>query len=221
MAKFGEGREWCKGAPMLTVGKDAAHVERLLEDGFLVCPCCGGSLGPWGYAPERRVAGEDRRLRRVRPRRSRCKVCGGTRVLLPADLLVRRGDDVSVIGRVLADAARGHGHRRIAAALGRSEDTVRDWLRRFRGLAVRVREGFTRLGYVLAPDPVPLEPAGSPLADAVVAVAAAADAAWSRWPAMRTLSAWEVAAAVTSGSLMSPAVMFSGSGDGSFAVALI
>ena len=36
-----------------------------------------------------------------------------------------------------------------------------------------MREFFTRLAGVLAPDPVPLEPAGSGLADAVVAVAAA------------------------------------------------
>ncbi len=43
-----------------------------------------------------------------------------------------------------------------------------------------MREFFTRLAGVLAPDPVPLEPAGSGLADAVVAVAAATLAARGR-----------------------------------------
>jgi hypothetical protein len=130
-----------------------------------------------------------------------------THVLLPAWLLSRRCDGTSVIGDMLARAARGQGFRRIAAASGVPEDTVRGRLRRFRGSAGRVRELFTRLAGVLAPDPVPLEPAGSGLADAVVAVAAAAAAAAGRWPAL-TVSGWELAAAVTAGSLLSPVVVF-------------
>jgi hypothetical protein len=55
-------------------------------------------------------------------------------------------------------------------------------------------------------DPVPLEPAGSPLADAVVAVAAAAAAMAARWPRLLAVSPWEVAAAVTNATLLSPAV---------------
>ena len=31
----------CKGAPVLTVGNDAASVERMLEEGSLRCPGCG------------------------------------------------------------------------------------------------------------------------------------------------------------------------------------
>ena len=48
---------------------------------------------------------------------------------------------------------------------------------------------------------VPLGPAGSVLGDAVVAVAAAGAAAAGRWPAL-AVSGWELAAAVTAGSLV-------------------
>ena len=70
-----------------------------------------------------------------------------------------------------------------------------------------MREPFTQLAGVLAANPVPLDPAGSVAGDAVVAVAAAAAAAAGPWPAL-TVSAWELAAVVTMGSLLSPAVAF-------------
>jgi hypothetical protein len=57
---------------------------------------------------------------------------------------------------------------------------------------------------VLAVDPVPLDPAGNPLGDAVVAVAAAA----GRWPGMLAVSGWELAAVLTLGSLLSPSLRF-------------
>jgi hypothetical protein len=128
-------------------------------------------------------------------------------VLLPAWLLTRRCDGAPVIGDMLTRAARGQGFRSIAAATGVPADTVRDRLRRFRSLAGRVREHFTRLAGMLAADPVPLDPAGSVLGDAVVAVAAAGAAAAGRWPAI-AVSPWELAAVVTLGSLLSPAVVF-------------
>jgi hypothetical protein len=156
----------------------------------------------------------------VRPRRARCAGCGATHVLLPAWLLSRRCDGTSVIGDMLVRAARGQGFRGIAAATGVPEDTVRGRLRRFRGSSGRVREFFTRLAGVLAPDPVPLEPAGSGLADAVVAVAAAAAAAAGRWPALM-VAGWELAAAVTAGSLLSPVVIFSRVHGAALASALI
>jgi hypothetical protein len=112
-----------------------------------------------------------------------------------------------VIGDMLGRAALGQGFRLIAAATGVPADTVRDRLRRFRGSAARVREQFTWLAGVLAADPVPLDPAGSVLGDAVIAVAAAGAAAAGRWPAL-TVSAWELAAVMTMGSLLSPAVTF-------------
>jgi hypothetical protein len=71
-----------------------------------------------------------------------------------------------------------------------------------------VRELFTGLAGVLAVDPVPLDPAGGGLADAVVAVAAVAAAARGRWPGMVTVSGWELAAVLTLGSLLSPVVCF-------------
>jgi hypothetical protein len=107
---------------------------------------------------------------------------------------------------MLARADLGRGFRSIAAATGVPETTVRDRLRRFRRLAGRVREFFTRLAGVLAVDPVPLDPAGGPLGDAVVAVAAAAAA--GRWPGMLAVSGWELAAVLSLGSLLSPSVRF-------------
>ncbi len=139
-----------------------------------------------------------------------------THVLLPAWLLARRCDGTAVIGDMLVRAARGQGFRGIAAATGVPEGTVRCRLRRFRGSAGRVREFFTRLAGMLARDPVPLDPAGSALADAVVAVAAAR----GRWPGIATVSGWELAAVVTLGSLLSPLVCFARAGDGLAASAL-
>ena len=191
---------------MLTVGNDAASVERMLGDGGLACPRCGGRLARWGWARRRTVFGPGRRGTAVRPRRSRCRACGATHVLLPARLLLRRADEGPVIGAALAAAARGRGHRPVAAALGVPEGTVRGWLRRAAGNAGRLRELFTRAAAAVSGDPVPLEPAGSGLADAVVAVAAAAAAAAARWPRLLAVSPWEVAAAVTNATLLSPAV---------------
>jgi hypothetical protein len=193
---------------MLTVGNNRAGVEELLGNGLLSCPGCGGRLGGWGHAARRRVFTAGRIPVAVRPRRARCAGCGVTHVLLPAWLLARRCDGAAVIGDMLARAARGQGFRGIAAASGVPEDTVRGRLRRFRSSAGRVREFFTRLAGVLAPDPVPLDPAGSGLADAVVAVAAAAGGARARWPGTLAVTGWELAAAVTLGSLLSPSVVF-------------
>jgi hypothetical protein len=121
---------------------------------------------------------------------------------------------------MLARAARGQGFRSIAAASGVPEGTVRARLRRFRASASRVREVFTRLAGVLAVDPVPLDPAGSLLGDAVVAVAAVAAAARGRWPGMATVPGWELAAVLTLGSLLSPVVGFARVRDGLLASAL-
>ena len=199
---------------MLTVGNNTAGVEELLGNGLLSCPGCGGRLGGWGHAARRAVFTAGRVPVAVRPRRARCGSCGVTHVLLPAWVLVRRCDGTAVIGDMLARAARGQGFRSIAAASGVPEGTVRGRLRRFRACAARVREFFTRLAGVLALDPVPLDPAGSVLADAVVAVAAAASAAPGRWPGVVMVSGWELAAVLTLGSLLSPVVCFTRFRDG-------
>jgi Domain of unknown function (DUF6431) len=192
---------------MLTVGKDASGVERELREGWLACPGCGGSVTPWGYGRRRLVFGPGGCGRWLRPRRARCSGCGVTHVLLPVDVLVRRRDEVAVIGVALAAAASGQGYRRIAAAAGRSVWTVRSWVRRFAASAERVQGLFTTVQVRTDVDPPPLVSAGSVVADAVVAIVAAAVAVGRRWPDLvPTLSPWEVACAVTYGSLLSPAV---------------
>jgi hypothetical protein len=131
-------------------------------------------------------------------------------MLLPARLLLRRMDEAPVIGAALTAAARGQGHRQVAAELQVPADTVRGWLRRGAGRAGQVREVFTRLAAALSADPVPLEPAGSPLADALVAVAAAAAAVAGRWPELLAVSPWELASAVTNATLLAPVMAAAG-----------
>jgi hypothetical protein len=195
---------------VLTVGNDAAGVEQMLEEGSLCCPLCGGRLARWGHARGRTVFGPGRKGREMRPRRSRCAACRVTHVLLPARLLLRRADEAAVVGAALAAAARGLGRRRIAAELEVPEDTVRGWLRRAAGRAGQVREVFTKVAAVVSADPVPLEPAGSPLADALVAVAAAAAAVAGRWPRLLAVSPWEIASAVTNATLLAPVMAVQG-----------
>ncbi len=180
---------------MLTVGNDVAEVERQLREGQLACPECGTALSRWGYARVREVRLAGGAGWRVRPRRSICggkDGCGQTHVLLPAGMLARRADSAAVIGAALASAAAGLGHRAIAGRLGVAAATVRGWLRR---LALRA----------LGPDPLLPGPSGSALADAVAAILAAAAAVARRWlgPAS-VVSPWELASAVTSGSLLGP-----------------
>jgi hypothetical protein len=195
---------------VLTVGNDAASVERMLREGGLRCPLCGGGLAGWGHARLRKIFGPGRTPFRVRPRRSQCRSCRATHVLLPARLLLRRADEAAVIGAGLAAAGLGRGHRPVASLLKVPEGTVRGWLRRFAGRAGLVREAFTRAAAGLSADPVPLDPCGSVLGDAVAAVAAAAAAAAGRWPGLLAVSPWLVASAATDGSLLSPVMVMRG-----------
>ena len=187
---------------MVTVGKDVSQVERRLAAGLLVCPRCGGLLGPWGHARTRRLRGA---AGPTRPRRTRCAGCGSTHVLLPVNALVRRADEAVVIGAGVVLAAAGWGHRRIAARLDRPAGTVRGWVRRMRERAQVLRLGFTELLVAVDPDPVVPDPGGSALAEVVAVIAAVAAATARRWgAAVSGLSAWELAAAVTSGGLLTP-----------------
>jgi hypothetical protein len=138
------------------------------------------------------------------PRRSRCRECGATHVLLPAWCLARRADAGEVIGLALEAKAAGAGHRVIAGRLGRPASTVRGWLRAFTRRAEQVRSVFTTLAASLVTDPPLPAPAGSPVADAVAAVAAAAAAARAV-PGVGTVARWQLAAAVTCGLLLAPA----------------
>lgn len=190
-------------APVLTVEADAARVEARLSAGKVECPDCGGVLAPWGWARHRalwNVTG----VVRVRPRRARCSGCGGSHVLLPVFVLVRRVDLADVIGAALVAKAAGSGARTIAALLGRPVETVRGWLRRFEQQAEHVRVYFTVLLVDTGPDPIPPAVSASRFADAVAAVIGAWKAAASRWADVGEVSPWQLASAASRGMLLSP-----------------
>jgi hypothetical protein len=184
---------------MLMVCAEVALVEAELVGGLLGCPSCRGVLGPWGHARERvlRCRSGDRLLR---PRRARCRGCSGTHVLLPEIALLRRQDEVSVIGAaIVASVVTGEGYRRIAGRLGVHADTVRGWLRRFRNRAELIRVFFTRCAVVLDPELGAMMPAGSGVADAVEVIAVAARAWVLRFgPA----DPWRVASRLSGGELL-------------------
>jgi Homeodomain-like domain len=123
-----------------------------------------------------------------------------THVLLPTVALLRRRDLVEVIGRALLAKAAGRGHRQVAAELGVPATTVRGWLRRLAERAELVRGHFTRLAVWLDPQGSPVEPRGSPLADAVEAIGTAAVAAARRFGS--GVGPWEFASGATSGQLL-------------------
>jgi hypothetical protein len=183
---------------VVTVSLDPVRVESQLAAGTLTCPFCDGRLAPWAWARERSVGREAGR-ERVRPRRSRCRSCRATHVLLPATMLVRRGDWAATIGRALELKAAGLGQRPIAAAVGASRWTVRGWLSRFAVVADAVRAHLTRWALWLDPGLVRFDPTGTPLGDAVAAVAAAGAAAAER---LGIGCRWQFASAATGGRLL-------------------
>ena len=184
---------------MTTVSPDPVHVESELQAGTLVCPSCNAAaLGPWGWARERWV-GRGTRRERLRPRRSICRACGVTHVLLPATMLARRGDWAVLIGKALELKAAGLGQRPIAAAVGVSRSTVRGWLSRFADVAEQVRAHLTRWALWLDPGLVRIEPAGSGFGDGIAAVAAAGGAAIDR---LGIGCRWTFASAATGGRLL-------------------
>jgi hypothetical protein len=186
----------------VTVEADADGVERRLRAGQLVCPGCSGVLRGWGHARGRELRGSEGPLW-MRPRRCRCAGCGVTQVLLPVVALLRRADAAVVIGAALVAKAGGSGYRPIAAALGRPEETVRGWLRRFAGRAEAVRAVFTGWLAALDPDPVMPGPAGSVWADAITSITAAAGAGAARF-GLGAVAPWELAVVVSGGRLLAP-----------------
>lgn len=184
---------------MLIVCVEQARVEAELVGGLLGCPSCRGVLGPWGHARERvlRCSAGDRSLR---PRRARCRECEGTHVLLPDMALLRRRDEVAVIGLAIEAKVAGVGHRLIARRLGVHADTVRGWLRRFAERAGGIRAHFTRWAVVLDPELGMVLPAGSGIADALEAVAVAARAWVLRFGPG---GPWRIACVLSGGGLLS------------------
>lgn len=180
---------------MLPVADDPRRVEHELAAGVLACPDCGGQLGPWGWARELRA----RRSRSLRPRRSRCRACGSTHVLVATCGLLRRRDAIEVIGAALLAKQAGQGHRAIADMVGVPASTVRGWLRRFTARAEELRVMATV--WALSVDSMypRIEPRGSPFADALAALGLAAAATVRLLKPARL--GWHAVAALT-GALM-------------------
>lgn len=183
---------------MLIVGIEEAAVEADLAGGRLNCPICESVLRRWGYGIERDVrllaTTEARRFRR-----SICRDCGCTHVLIPEDTLVRRRDAVEVIGAALIAKAQGAGHRTIALDLGRRPSTVRGWLRRFAAMASAIREHFCRWAHALDPSHDRLAVGGSSFSDAVEAVGVLGIVAVRRFGPRPP---WSLASVVTAGALL-------------------
>ena len=179
-----------------------ARVEAELVGGLFGCPSCRGVLGPWGHGRERvlRCRSGDRLLR---PRRARCRGCAGTHVLLPDVALLRRQDEVSVIGAAIEASVAGEGYRRIASRLGVHADTVRGWLRRFADRAGLVRAHFTRCAVALDVEIGTVLPAGSGIADALEAIAVAGRAWVLRFGPG---DPWQVASRLSGGVLLATRV---------------
>ena len=189
---------------MISVGTDSADVEIGLLSGMLRCPTCDGELGPWGYGRFRliRMLGS---TQFVKPRRSRCRVCKKTHILLPNDLLVRRRDGVEVIGDALVMASGDPDPLAIAIHFNRALQTVRGWLSRFGSGAGRVREHFSRWAVSLDSESFEIPPAGSAFNNAIAAISAAGNAAVRKGIAV---SPWQFASAVTINGLLSNTTSF-------------
>lgn len=183
---------------MLSLVMSERVMEAELAAGRIACPGCSGPLSRWGFARAREV----RMLhgtRSLTPRRAYCRRCEATHVLCPAWLMPRRRDGAQVIGEALRQSARGDGHRRIASRLGRPSGTVRGWLRASRSRAELLRRSGVRWAYMLDPQLGAIEPAGSPLGDALEALATASRAFTLRFGAGRC--PWELAVCLTGGLL--------------------
>jgi hypothetical protein len=182
------------------VEADAASVESRLEAGEIVCPGCGGELRPWGHARWRTLRDHGQPVR-VRPRRSRCRSCLVTHVLLPVLVLLRRVDLAAVIGAALVGR---HVERRsrieLARAAGAPWDTVRGWLRRFEERAVEIRAEFAALAQRWDADLGPIEPRATATLDALEAMGMAAAAAVRRFG---PTPLWALVAGASGGRLLS------------------
>jgi hypothetical protein len=198
---------------VVTVRGSAESIESRLLSGVLRCPC-GGRLGPWAHARPRMVAMEGK-LEEFWPRRGRCRRCGRTQVLLPADLWSRRrygaavimavlvlGVRAAVAGRVAARpfAAAPGGRRRVPAS------TARSWRSRFAGRAGALREQLMRL-LPLGPGREasrPLAPSGSPAGDCLAVLEAVTAGLRERFPRLAAVSAHEMAAHLSGGRWLAP-----------------
>ncbi len=220
---------------MLTVPADPDLVERLLRGGELTCPRCRtGVLGGHGWVRSRWLRKADGRVVALKARasaeeiasgkagpglrRGRCKGagCGATHVLAPPPVLWRRLDEAVVIGVVLESRAEGLGYLRITGRLGRVAagavglgaelGVARRCAARFAASAGRLRAAFTALVHRVDSSPPVMTSGCGPVAEAVAAIGEAAAAVRRLLgAAMAVVSPWEVAAAVSNGSLLAVA----------------
>lgn len=189
---------------MVTVEADPVLVETRLAKGELPCPGCRGPLRAWGWARARRVHGV---AGVVRPRRTRCSGCLITHVLLPVTLLLRRAYAVEVIGAALAARAQGAGHRSIGLGLGVPAATVRGWLRRVGGRLEATRVFLLQVADRAGVDLVVPTGLGCAWRDLLAGLGAATWALRGRFGPVGVLgpvTAWQVAAACSSGRLLAP-----------------
>lgn len=119
---------------------------------------------------------------------------------MPICALLRRRDDIEVIGAALVAKHAGQGHRRIGASIGVPASTVRGWLRRFTHRADGIRTLATVMALDLDPMHPAIQPRGSPFADALEALGLASSAAVRRLGPIR--SGWAFIAALTRGLLL-------------------
>jgi hypothetical protein len=123
-------------------------------------------------------------------------------VLLPASVLLRRADAVTVIGAALLAKAGGAGHRPIAALLAVPASTVRGWLRRIVSVAQRVLAVFAAVAAELGTEFTPPAATAGPVA-AVVELLGALSAAVARRLG-GSCSSWRLAAVLSGGRLLAP-----------------
>jgi len=192
---------------VVIIVRDEELAQQALTAGTLTCPHagCGGTVYRDGHARARRVRTCGGGERGLRPQRVACRRCGRVNVVLPAWCVPGRCDDAETIGTALVAAARGGGHRSIAARLGRPATTVRGWLRAARGHAEDLRiRAYARRDRI-EHETEWLQPAGSPLGDAMTALVAAAAAARRFFGGGRcATSLWEFVVLVSGGSLLRP-----------------
>ena len=185
---------------MQMVEADAESVESRLAAGQIACPACGGELRPWGHARRRTLRDRGRAVE-LRPRRSRCRRCLVTHVLLPVLALLRRMDLAAVIGGALVGRHVERQSRvELARTTGAPWDTVRGWLRRFEARAVEIRAEFAALANRWDAELGPIEPRATVALDALEAIGVAAAAAVRRFG---PTPLWALVAGASGGRLLS------------------
>lgn len=192
-------------ALMVTVEVDPERVESRLAGGEMSCPSCPeGVLVRWGFARSRPVVGV---AEPVRPRRSRCRMCAVTHVLLPVTLLLRRAYLADLIWAVLTAKAAGAGHRLIGARFDVPAATVRGWLRVIGGRAEAVRHWFVSIAVAAGVDVSIPKATRSGCGDVIAAVGLATEALAARFgdgPVIGGLTAARVAVVGSGARLLSP-----------------